>query len=163
MPVSESPLSDWFTLFLVLFVLIGMQPTFQKGARWLSRFLDKASDKREQLGPADKDVHAAIFANRQASFDLNDFEIIVLQRLARLSNKPASASHINETLLFGDAVFKMTLWSLHRRGMVSLQVSKFLSPRFMLSENGRRYALEQGYIVEFQQKEGMGHRKAVGF
>lgn len=156
MPESGEALSELFTLFLVVFVLIGLQPTLQKGARKLSQLLEKAADKRETLAPSSQEVHAAIFANHQATYALNDFELIVLQHLARFGNKAVSARQINESLLFGDEVFKKTLWSLHRRGLISLRVSKFLGPRFMLSENGRRYALEQGYIVQFQQKEGVG-------
>lgn len=155
MPLSEAPLSELYLLFLVVFVLIGLQPALQKGARKISKLLEKAGAEREKLAPSDKDVHAAIFADHGATHALNDFEIIVLQRLSRLGNKAASSGQINETLLFGDAVLKRTLWSLHRRGLVSLRISKLLGPRFMLSESGRRHALEQGYLVELQERAGL--------
>jgi len=156
--LSDAPLADLFTLFLVVFVLIGMQPTLQKGARALSQLLDKVDSKREKLAPSDKEIHTAIFSEHHATKALNDYELIVMQRLSRLEGRAASSRQINETLLFGDTVFKKTLWSLHRRGLISLRVSKLLGPRFMLSEIGRRYAIEQGYIVEFRHK-GEGQRK----
>lgn len=156
MPETDAPLSELFTLFLMVFVLIGLQPALQKGAKKLSQMLEMAADKREHLAPSEKEVHAAVFVEHQGTYALNDFEIIVLQRLSRFGNKAVSASEINETLLFGDAVFKKTLWSLHRRGLISLRVSKMLGPRFMLSASGRRYALDQGYLVELQERGGVG-------
>lgn len=155
MPLSKDALSELFTLFLALFVLIGMQPALQKGAAKLSKLLKAAGDKKDKLAPSEKEVHAAIFVDHHATYALNDFEIIVLQRLSRFGKRAISARQINETLLFGDAVFQKTLWSLHRRGLINLRVSKLLGPRFKLSESGRRYALEQGYLVEFQEKKGM--------
>lgn len=147
----------------MVFVLIGMQPTIQKGARWLSRLLEMATDKKERLAPSDKEVHAAIFTGNHSTQDLNDFEIIVIQHLSRRGKKAVSARQINENLLFGDTVFKKTLWSLHRRGLISVRMSKLLGPRFILSESGRKYALKQGYIVQFQQKKEVGQKKAVSF
>lgn len=153
MPLSKDALSELFSLFLVVFVLIGMQPTLQKGAAKLSKLLKKAADKKDKLAPSEKEVHAAIFADHHATYALNDFEIIVLQRLSRFGNKAASTRQINETLLFGDAVFHKTLRSLHRRGLITLRVSRLLGPRFKLSDSGRHYALEQGYLVELHEMQ----------
>jgi hypothetical protein len=86
---------------------------------------------------------------------LNDIEIIVLRRIAQAGRKSLSRKQINESLLFGDEVLSKTLKSLYRRGYLNLRMSKFMGPRFILSDTGRRYALEQGYIVQLREHKGL--------
>jgi len=66
-----------------------------------------------------------------------------------------SRKQINESLLFGDAVLTRTFKSLYRRGYLNLRISKFMVKRFILSESGRRYAVEQGYIVQLRESKGL--------
>jgi hypothetical protein len=60
---------------------------------------------------------------------------------------------VNAPLLFGTDILHRTLKSLHRRGMLRVKVSLLLGQRFTLAEAGRRYALEQGYIIKIQERK----------
>ena len=148
-------LSEMVAIFLALFVLIGLQPALQRGGAKLRKLLEAAEKSKDKLVSHLETDHAEIFPDYPVNEPMNDFEIIVLRRIAQARGKAMSRKQINENLLFGDAVLKKTLWSLHRRGMLNLRVSKFLGPRFILSESGHRYALEQGYIVELHERAGL--------
>ena len=150
MPLSDIPLSSWVAIFLMIFVLIGIQPAIKRTAIKLRKLLEDKSRSSQPSAPLPDDAHAAIFTDFPSSEPLNDFEIIVLRRIALARGKALTRKQVNEPLLFDDAVLGKTLRSLSRRRMISLRVSKFLGQRFVLSEAGRRYALEQGYIVQIQ-------------
>jgi DNA-binding MarR family transcriptional regulator len=79
----------------------------------------------------------------------------VLRRIAQAGGKAMSSKQINESLLFGDAVLSRTLKSLYRRGYLNLRISKFLGRRFILSDSGHRFAVEQGYIVSLRERKGL--------
>ncbi len=156
MPLSDIPLSVLVILFLTIFVLIGLYPFIQKSMDSLSKFLEAADKSQQMFGSQIKDVHKELFTEHQTSSgSLNDFEIIVLRRIAQAGRKPLSRRQINEPLLFGDEILSKTLKSLYRRGYLNLRVSKFMGQRFILSDAGRRYALEQGYIVQLREHRGL--------
>jgi hypothetical protein len=52
--------------------------------------------------------------------------------------------------MLGTAVLQKTLKSLHRRKLIHVRISTLLGPKFTLSETGRRYAIEQGYIIHIR-------------
>ena len=155
MPLSDFPLSAQVILFLTIFVLIGIYPFIKKSMAQLRRLMDAGDKPQEMFSSLVKDVHQDMFSENLTSSPLNDFEIIVLRRIAQAGGKAMSRKQINESLLFGDAVLTKTLKSLYRRGYLKLRISKFMEQRFILSDVGRRYAVEQGYIVQLRERKGL--------
>lgn len=155
MPLSDIPLSAQVILFLAVFVLIGIYPFIKKSMVQLRKLLDAADNPQKMFSSQIRDVHQDMFPKQLTSGPLNDFEIIVLRRIAQGGGKAMSRKQINESLLFGDAVLNRTLMSLYRRGYLNLRISKFMGKRFILSEPGRRYAVEQGYIVVLKERKGL--------
>ena len=155
MPLSDIPLSVQVILFLTVFVLIGIYPFIKKSMAQLRKLMDAGDKPQKMFSSLIKDAHQDAFPEHLTSGPLNDFEIIVLRRLAQAGGKAMSRKQINESLLFGDAVLTRTLKSLYRRGYLKLRISKFMGQRFILSESGRRYAVEQGYIVQLRESKGL--------
>ncbi|MDH3544856.1 MAG: hypothetical protein OET55_05220 [Desulfuromonadales bacterium] len=157
MPLSDMPMRLLVILFLAVFVLIGINPAIQKAAVSLRKLLRSAAQRKELIGTRLDDLHAEVFAESRSSRQLNDFEIIVIRRLAQAGGKALSRKQLNAPLLLGTAVLQKTLKSLHRRELIHVRISTLLGPKFTLSETGRRYAIEQGYIIHIREpKEGMG-------
>ena len=157
MPLSDMPMRLLVILFLAVFVLIGINPAIQKAAVNLRKLLRSAAQRKEPIGTRLDDVHAEIFAESRSSRQLNDFEIIVIRRLAQAGGKALSRKQLNAPLLLGAAVLHKTLKSLHRRELIHVRISTLLGQKFSLSETGRRYAIEQGYVINIhERKEGMG-------
>jgi len=157
MPLSDMPMRLLVILFLAVFVLIGINPAIQKAAVNLRKLLRSAAQRKELIGTRLDDVHAEVFAESRSSRQLNDFEIIVIRRLAQAGGKALSRKQLNAPLLLGAAVLHKTLKSLHRRELIHVSISTLLGPKFSLSETGRRYAIEQGYIIQIREpKGGMG-------
>lgn len=157
MPLSDMPMRLLVILFLAVFVLIGINPAIQKAAVSLRKLLRSAAQRKELIGTRLDDVHAEVFAESRSSRQLNDFEIIVIRRLAQAGGKALSRKQLNAPLLLGTAVLQKTLKSLHRRELIHVSISTLLGPKFSLSETGRRYAIEQGYIIHIREpKGGMG-------
>ncbi len=148
MPFSELSPAVLFVLFLSAFVLIGVYPAFKRAAAKLRKLQHAAAPSKKPLATLLDNVHAELFAKTPTSGPLNDFEIIVLQRLARAGGKTLSKKQVNAPLHFGAKTLHKALRSLNRRGLVRLKVSLLLGPRFALSEAGRHYAIEQGYILQ---------------
>lgn len=157
MPLSDMPMRLLVILFLAVFVLIGINPAIQKAAVSLRKLLRSAAQRKELIGTRLDDVHAEVFAESRSSRQLNDFEIIVIRRLAQAGGKALSRKQLNAPLLLGAAVLHKTLKSLHRRELIHVRISTLLGPKITLSETGRRYAIEQGYIIHIREpKGGMG-------
>ena len=155
MPLSELPLSSLVLIFLSIFVLIGINPAIKRAAVKLRKLLEDKARSGNPFASLPDNTHAEIFTDYPSSEPMNDFEIITLRRIAMARGKALTRKQVNEPLLFGDAVLAKTLKSLYRRQMISLRISKFFGQRFVLSEAGRRYALEQGYIVQFHERKGL--------
>lgn len=157
MPLSDMPMRLLVILFLAVFVLIGINPAIQKAAVSLRKLLRSAAQRKELIGTRLDDLHTEVFAESRSSRQLNDFEIIVIRRLAQAGGKALSRKQLNAPLLLGTAVLQKTLKSLHRRELIHVSISTLLGPKFSLSETGRRYAIEQGYIIHIREpKGGMG-------
>jgi hypothetical protein len=155
MPLSDLPQSVQVILFLTIFVLIGIYPFIKKSMMQLRKLMDAGDKPQKMFSSLVKDVHQDVFPENLTSGPLNDFEIIVLRRIAQAGGKAMSRQQINESLLFGDAVLTKTLRSLYRRGYLNLRISRFMGKRFILSESGRRYAVEQGYILSLNERKGL--------
>ena len=119
MPLSDMPLSAQVVLFLTIFVLIGIYPFIKKSMAQLRKLMDARDKPREMFSSLIKDVHQEMFPEHPTSGPLNDFEIIVLRRIAQAGGKAMSRKQINESLLFGDAVLTRTLKSLYDGGISS--------------------------------------------
>ena len=149
MPFSELPRPTQVILFLILFVLVGIYPALKRTADKVRKLRRTAAKARQPLAVRREELHAELFA-RPAEGPLTDFERIVLQRFSR-SSKPLSLKQVNAPLLFGRDNLHRTLRLLQRRGLIRMTVSPLTGRRFMLTEAGRRYALEQGYIVQLHE------------
>ena len=154
MPLSDMPLNVLVTVFLTIFVLIGINPALKKVAERLRKLLHSAAQRKDPAATRLENVHAEIFADQHSSRQLNDFEIIVIRRLAQAGGKTLFRKQVNEPLLLSPAILGKTLKSLHRRRLIRVKVSKLFVQRFALSEAGRRYALEQGYIIVVHERKG---------
>lgn len=149
MPFSELPLSVLVTLFLVLFVLVGVYPALKRTADKIRQLRHTAARARQPLAVRREELHAELYAEKTDG-PLNDFEVLVLQRFAR-SPKALSPKQVNAGLLFREENLHRALRMLRRRGLIRLTVTPLGGRRFNLSEAGRRYAMEQGYIVHLQE------------
>jgi hypothetical protein len=154
MALSDMPMRLLVILFLAVFVLIGINPAIQKAAVSLRKLLHSVAQRNGLIGTRLEDVHAEMFAESRTSRQLNDFEIIVIRRLAQAGGKTLSRKQLNAPLLLGTAVLHKTLKSLHRRELIHVRISTLLGQRFTLSETGRRYAAEQGYIINVHVRKG---------
>lgn len=153
---SDLPLSAQVVLFLSVFVLIGIQPALKRAGEKIHKLLLSAAQSKEPFATLLRDVQADILVEQPTTKHLNDFEIIVLQRLAQTDVKALTRNQLNTTLLFDTAILQKTLTSLHRRGLIRIKVSRLLGQSFILSDAGRQYAIEQGYIIKIQE-----HNRAI--
>ncbi len=154
MPLSDLPISLLVVLFLTVFVLIGINPALQKIAVKLRKLRHSAAQRKNPAATRLENLHAEIFADQYSSQGLNDFEIIVIRRLAQAGGKALTRNALNEPLLFGTAILHKTLKSLHRRRLIHVKISTLLGQRFTLSEAGYHYAKEQGYILNLHERKG---------
>ena len=123
-------------LFLVVFVLIGINPAIQKAAVSLRKLLCSAAQRKELIGTRLDDVHAEIFAESLTSRQLNEFEIIVIRRLAQAGGKALSRKQLNDPFLLGTAVAHKTLKSLHRRELIHVGISRCLANNLTSPKQG---------------------------
>ena len=153
MPLSELPVSQLVIIFLTIFVMIGINPALQRAARKLRKWLHSAVLPKGPSATRLNGVHDGLFAGPPGARPLNDFEMIVLQRLARTVGKSISRKELNESLLLGPSILHQTLDSLYGRGMIAITVSPFLVQQFKLTATGRSYVIEQGYMVEVHERK----------
>jgi hypothetical protein len=151
---SDLSLPALVIIFLAIFILIGIHPALQRMVSRIRTLIKAVAGSKAPISPGLEDVHAEMFAEQQGTVQMNDFENIVLRRLAQAGGKALTRKQLNASLLFDKANLYKTLQSLNRRGLVHVKVSKLLGLRFTLSEAGRRYALEQGYLVKIQVHKG---------
>lgn len=151
MPFSELPLSVLVFLFLVAFVVVGIYPALKRAVSQIRRQLQAAAQAKEPMAELFKRMQATANDEVTNTGPLNDFEIIMLRRLARAEGKALSRRQVNAPLLFSEESLDRTLRSLNRRGLVHMKVSPLFRQQFSLSEAGRRYAIEQDYIVRVHQ------------
>ena len=147
MPLSELPMAAMVALFLTVFVLIGIYPALKRIAAELCKQLDSAAPSRDPFAALLGHLRAEPHAGSAHSGELNDYEIIVLRRIAQAGGKPLSRKPVNAPLLFTDGSLDKALLALPRRSLIQVQLSSLFGQRFVLSDAGRRYAAEQGYII----------------
>jgi hypothetical protein len=151
--LSDLSLPVLVIIFLAIFVLIGIHPALQRTVSRIRTLIQTVVRTKAPISPGLEDVHAEMFAGQQGAEQMNDFENIVLRRIAQAGGKALTRRQLNASLLFDKANLYKTLQSLNRRGLVLVKVSKLLGMRFALSEAGRRYALEQGYLLQIHENK----------
>jgi len=152
--LAELPLTLLVALFLAVFVLIGIHPALKRAAVAIRKLVQSSAQSKQLFTSLLSDLHTENFAPPPSPHALNDYEIIVLRRLAQAGGKSLSRKQVNAPLLFGEQSLHKTLQSLNRRGLVSVQISTLLGPRFCLTETGLSYAAEQGYMIKIHERKG---------
>lgn len=139
-----------FLLFLVLFVLLGIYPAWQKTAAIIRKFL-AASNRPDST---DKDILPSeptnFVAKLQPTLQLDTLESIVFQRFVMTDGKSLSRKQINADLHLEPAHLKTALDSLLHRGLLQITITALPIIRFQLTEQGRDYAQDSGAITSFR-------------
>jgi len=139
-------MSVLLSVFLLIFVLLGIYPAWKRTATRLRRLL-REQEKAAGTGlPGAGNAPASIPVMPPDARHLNDYETFVLRQLALAGGKGLSRRQLIESLHFDPAIIKQTLHSLVDRGLISIGLSALLRIRFSLSARGRAYAVAQGYI-----------------
>ncbi len=153
MPLSELPLPVLVLIFLSVFVLIGLYPAWQRLAAKIRKYLERIGGSEGPFGGGLEGRQEASPA-QQTTSQLNDFEMLVLWRLSQNGNKGLSRKQINANLHLESANLHAALESLAHRGMVRVAITSLFGIRFYLSEKGRSYSIELGFIPKIHhQKE----------
>jgi len=146
MPIADLPMALMFLIFLLLFVVIGIYPAFQRAGRRLRRFIRE----HEKLVWSQVEVLSSAqptsFETPHQVVSLNDFEIFILRRLAQAGGKGLTRRQINADLHFDPVIVKSALAALIERGLVQVALPLPLRLRYGLSPEGREFAIDQGYL-----------------
>ncbi|HEX9776603.1 MAG TPA: hypothetical protein VGA63_00505 [Geopsychrobacteraceae bacterium] len=139
---TELPLAILFLVFLALFVLIGTSPLLPRLLALLGGLLrdsrrGPAAGTREPGAPEDV---------RWKDSALNDYEILVLRKLAMSGGKGLSSRALADALYFQPPTVRKHLHSLNRKGLVRAVKPYPFGERFYLSAPGREYALEHDLV-----------------
>lgn len=147
MPLSELPMSILFLLFLGLFVLVGLYPAWKRTATKLKRLMRERTGEgvfMDDMGSGEEEV----FSGQAAFAALDDFEIMVLRRLAQNGDKGLTVRQLDADLFLGKETVTGALQGLMKKGLVFVAISPLFRFRFYLSEPGRAYAIEHEFIPE---------------
>ena len=82
--------------------------------------------------------------------DLDSYEALVFKRLAQGRGRGLSPAQLAAELHLGRAHVTHSLNALHDRGLLRMAVTRLLSVRFSLSEQGRSYAIARDLIPQTQ-------------
>ena len=143
MPLSDLPMPIMFLFFLLLFLLVGIYPAWKRTAAKL-RGLLKGQEQEGGLSAGDFETELAV--EQPLSAPMDDFEIMVLRRLAQNGSKGLTRKQIDADLFLGKETVIKSLQALMRRGMIYLAISPLFSFRFYLSDQGYSYAIEHEFI-----------------
>ncbi len=146
MPFSDLPLSVLFLIFLWIFLLIGFIPVWKR-ARAKMRRLRKQAGRFDDPGSdhwQDRDLTRT--SGEVSGGRLNDYENMMLRRLAQAGGRGLSRKKLRAELFMDQATFAATLESLGKRGLVGIGLTVWRGVRFQLSRRGHDYAVEQGFV-----------------
>lgn len=137
-------------VFLLLFMLVGIYPAWKRTSAKIREFIQKHA-KPGGLSAGDLDAgQSAMFVSQPLTSPLDDFEIMVLRRLAQNGAKGLTRKQIDADLFLGLETVKEALQSLLHRGLIHVAMTILLSVRFYLSEEGHAYALDHEFIPRIQ-------------
>ncbi len=144
----DLPLSVQILFFLLLFLLVGIYPAWKRTAAKIKKIL-----KRGEKGGGDSlgEVETERSIGQPLSSPLDDFEIMVLRRLAQAGDKGLTRKQLDGALFLGKKRVNTSLQTLMQRGLVSLAISPLLRFRFYLTASGRAYAIEQEFIPRIRE------------
>lgn len=151
MPLSDLPQSILFIIFLLLFVLIGVYPTWKKTAALLRNALRKAETQTDSDILQVTSDQASSHTDQHDAAQLNDFEIFILRRLAQDNDKALSRRQINAELHLEPQMLRPALTSLLQRGLIRLSIGFIGGIRYYLTAAGYNYAIDQGFITSVHQ------------
>lgn len=146
MPIADLTLALMFVIFLALFVIIGIYPSFKRGASRIRSYIHQ-QEKQSWTGvEVLKNAQQSSFTTPQQLLRLNDFEIFVLRRLAQAGGKGLTRRQLQDDLHFDPVIIRDALASLSDQGLVQAEFLSLFRIRFGLSVRGREFAVEQGYL-----------------
>ena len=147
---NDLPMSMLFLIFLILFVLLGSTPVLSRITTLFNALLRnpqgwKWGGVEELLKEQEQPVYSA------DSSRLNDYEIIVLRKLAMGGHKNFTRKALANALYFQPATITRTLTSLRRRGLV-VRTKALLGERFSLTVAGREYCVAQDMVPAYHEQ-----------
>jgi hypothetical protein len=144
----DLPLSVQVLFFLFLFLLVGIYPAWKRTAAKIRKLLKRA-EKGEGGSLGEAEIESSI--GQPLSSPLNDFEIMVLRRLAQTGDRGLTRKQLDGALFLGKKRVNKSLQTLIQRGLVYLAISPLLRFHVFLSAPGRAYAIEQEFIPRIRE------------
>jgi hypothetical protein len=149
-PLSDLPMDKLFLFFLVLFVVITLYPAWAKTAGRIRRFYQEHAGRA--AGPVvPGGAEATTFETWQQGVRLSDLEFFLLWRLAMAGRGGLSRRQLQDDLHLAPAVVRANLASLQERDLVRVTALRGLTFRYGLSEKGRQFAVQEGYLPDIRR------------
>lgn len=157
---TDLPMTIMFLIFLALFVLLGTSPFLPRILAVVGKLLRRAKAlPGGDLGQPDDKKHRAEPWRKNA---LNDYEIILVRKLAMTGTGGLSRKALIKGLYFKPVSVDRALESLIRKGLVRRKKRSFFGVNFCLSVNGQEYVIEQDLVPRHQlQLQGKGRVSLV--
>jgi len=148
---SDLPMAIMFLVFLSLFILLGTSPVLHRLIGFIGSLLSRS--KRLHGQTEDKTSEGPSWRENAP----NDYEIILIRKLAMSGDRGLSRRMLIKTLYFKPQSVDRALHSLGRRGLVRAKKMSFIGVRYCLTRNGQEYARQQDLIPRYQlQSQGKG-------
>ena len=147
MSLADLSQSIPFLIFLVLFVLLGIYPVWQRIATIVRKILADSNNPEAIDSDISAGEPAGSFAEQQPTHQLDTLESIVFQQLVMNDGKSLSRKQLNAGLHLEPARLKTALDSLLHRGLLKVTMTALPIVRFRLTERGRNYARETGAVL----------------
>lgn len=135
-----------FTLFLLLFMLIGIYPSVKKGLVKAKRFLQSHQATHRILAdiPAiDQDEHSPWYDD---SPQLDEYEVFALRVIAGGGRSGVTLKALVDHLQIAPGHLEAVLKRLVTKGMIFPLETVIAGTYFVLTREGRAYAIQQGFL-----------------
>lgn len=148
---TDLPMAIMFLVFLSLFILVATSPVLHRLFALVGSLL---SGSNRFLGQGEEKISEAHSWRDNA---LNDYEIILVRKLAMTGDRGLSRRMLINSLYFKPQSVDRALKSLSRRGLIRAKKTSFWGVRHCLSTNGQEYARQQDLMPRYQlQTKGKG-------
>jgi hypothetical protein len=144
-------------IFLLIFVLIGLIPFFQKS---FSRWHDYIISLRRPRSPG---LAASMTEPEAASAEpsrMSELEYIVFRQLSQAGARGVSLASVAQGLHMDSLLIRKALQSLHEKGLVRVTPTLVLGRRFSLSREGLILAVAEGLTPKLWQQSH--HNRPIG-
>ncbi|MDT8419720.1 MAG: hypothetical protein RQ754_04760 [Desulfuromonadales bacterium] len=141
---TDHPMAIMFLIFLSLFILLGTSPVLHRLIASIGGLLGGVMHVHKQI--EGKVSETPSWRDNQ----LDDYEIILLRKLAMAGGRGLSRRMLIKTLYFKPQSVDRSLHGLVHRGVVRTTKTSFAGARFCLSTKGQEYALEQDLVPRYQ-------------